>query len=163
VIGIDISEPLIAIARLKRSRPNVEYRVEDLRSFQDAEGFDLIFSSTTLHHVPDLPLALTTVRGLLAPRGAIVLIDNVALHPTVARWRHILGALRRFPFDLLSLGRRDASWLLRFQIGGPWLDHLASDRFMNRSDFERVYGAVFPGARFVRLGYLHALLWRNGP
>ena len=161
VIGVDISEPLIAIARLRRSRPNIEYRVQDLRSFHDAEGFDLIFSSTTLHHVPDLPAALTHVRGLLKPHGRIVLIDNVAPRPTVARWRHIAGAVQRFPDDVLRLGRRDAAWLLKFQISGPWLDHLASDRFLNRKEFERIYDSVFPGGRFVRLGYLHALLWQD--
>jgi ubiquinone/menaquinone biosynthesis C-methylase UbiE len=162
VIGIDISEPLIAIARLKRSRPNVEYRVEDLRSFQDAEGFDLIFSSTTLHHVPDLTAALTHVRGLVRPEGQIVLIDNTAPRPTVPRWRPVAGAVRRFPVDVLRLGRRDAAWALKFQISRPWLDHLASDRFLNRKEFERIYSAVFTGGQFFRLGYLHALLWTRG-
>jgi len=65
------------------------------------------------------------------------------------------------PRDILRLGPRDAAWVLKFQISGPWLDHLASDRFLNRREFERVYGAVFRGGRFVHLGYLHALLWRN--
>ena len=162
VIGIDISQPLMEIARHKRYRPNIEYRVEDLRFIQDAEGFDLVFSSTTLHHVPDLPASLMHVRGLVKPHGRIVLIDNVAPRPTVPRWRHVAGAIRRFPVDVLRLGSRDAAWLLNFQMRGPWLDHLASDRFMNRGEFERVYGAVFPGGRFVRLGYLHALQWRNG-
>ena len=161
VVGIDISEQLIQIARLKRPRPNIEYRVQDLRLIEDPEGFDLIFSSTTLHHLPDLSAALTHLRGLLKPHGRIELIDNVAPRPSVPRWRHIAGAVRRFPLDVLRLGGRDAAWLLKFQISGPWLDHLASDRFLNRNEFERIYGAVFPGGRFVRLGYLHALLWRD--
>src|SRR2546428_7310462 len=85
VVGIDISEPLIQIARLKRSQSNVEYRAQDLRFFADAEGFDLIFSSTTLHHVPDLTLALTHMHGLLKPQATILLIDNVAPRPTIPR------------------------------------------------------------------------------
>jgi SAM-dependent methyltransferase len=162
VVGIDISQPLIEMARLRRSRPNIEYRVQDLRLIEDPEGFDLIFSSTTLHHVPDLSVALTHLRGLLKPCGRIVLIDNVAPRPSVPRWRHVAGAVRRFPVDVLRLGRRDAVWVLKFQVSRPWLDHLASDRFLNRSEFERIYRAVFPGGQFVRLGYLHALLWTRG-
>jgi SAM-dependent methyltransferase len=159
VLGIDISAPLVEIAIRKRSRPNINYYVGDLRSFDDREGFDMIFSSTTLHHVPDLEAALSHVRGLVKPLGQVVLIDNVAPHPAVPRWRHVAGAVRRFPIDALRLGVRDAAWVLKFQISGPWLDHLASDRFLNRREFERVYGGAFPGGRFVQLSYLHALLW----
>lgn len=162
VVGIDISEPLIEIARQKRSRPNLEYRVQDLRTFNDPAGFDLIFSSTTLHHIPELSTTLERLRRLLRPHGTTVLIDNVAPRPRVARWRHAAGAIRRFPLDALRLGPRDASWSLGFQIGQPWLDHLDSDRYLSRAEFERVYSAVFPGGRFVGLGYLHALMWRNG-
>jgi SAM-dependent methyltransferase len=85
VIGIDISQPLIDIAQRERSRPNVLYRVHDLRVFDDALGFDLIFSSTTLHHIPQLASALKHLRTLLKPRGVMVLVDNVAPHPKVPR------------------------------------------------------------------------------
>src|SRR5205807_9259126 len=53
VIGVDISEAVLPVARLRRSRPNIEYRVQDLRSFHDDAGFDVIVSSPTLHHVAD--------------------------------------------------------------------------------------------------------------
>ena len=161
VIGIDISQPLIEITRRKKSRPNIEYRVHDLRTFDDASGFDLIFSSTTLHHVADLSTALLHLRRLVRPGGTTVLIDNVAPRPSVPRWRHVAGAIRRFPFDVLRLGPLNAFWMLRFQVGRPWLAHMASDRYLSQREFERVYGAAFPSARFARLGYLHTAVWNN--
>lgn len=58
VVGIDISGPMIEIARRRRSGANIEYRVEDLMGFDDARGFDLVLSSCVLHHVPNLEAAL---------------------------------------------------------------------------------------------------------
>src|SRR5438093_10715014 len=58
VVGVDISHPLIDIARRRRLPPNVQYYVEDLMAFVDPDGFDLVFSSTTLHHLPELEAAL---------------------------------------------------------------------------------------------------------
>jgi SAM-dependent methyltransferase len=80
VVGIDISEPLINLAR--RSRENVQYQVGDLMNFADLNGFDLVFSSTTLHHLPDLDAALEHLRELVKPGGRAVLIDNVARRPS---------------------------------------------------------------------------------
>jgi SAM-dependent methyltransferase len=158
VLGVDISEPLIDIAR-QHSAPNVRYVVGDLRSFRDAMGFDLVFSSTTLHHVPDLEASLLHLRGLVRPGGIAILVDNVASRPTPPRWIHVLGAVRDFPSDVARLGWRQARWLLKFRTSAAWLDHLASDRYLSRQAFERRYGSIFPGARFQNLGYAHALVW----
>jgi SAM-dependent methyltransferase len=158
VVGVDIAEPLIEIAR-QRPSPNVRYVVSDLVAFADPDGFDLVFSSGTLHHVPDLDAALLHIRGLVRPGGTAILIDNVAAQPTPPRWVHVLGALRGVPSDVARVGLRHAGWLLKFRTSAAWLDHLASDRYLSRPEFERVYGASFPGARFESLSYAHALVW----
>ena len=161
VVAVDISEPLIAIARERRSRDNVRYRVCDLMSVMDRDGFDLVFSSTTLHHVPDLHAALLHLRGLVRAGGRVVLIDNVASQPTPPTWVQIVGAVRNYPGDVARLGRRQAGWLLKFRTSAPWLEHLASDRYLSRSAFEHQYAAVFPGGQYHSLGYAHALVWQK--
>lgn len=163
VVGVDISEPLIDIARRQRSGSNVRYLVTDLMSFTDPDEFDLVFSSNTLHHVTDLDAALLHLRGLVRAGGIAILIDNVASRPTPPRWVHVLAAVRNVPSDVGRLGRRKAGWLLKFRTSAPWLEHLASDRYLSRQAFERRYGAVFPGGRFHDLGYAHGLVWQNGP
>jgi SAM-dependent methyltransferase len=163
VIGIDISEPLINIAREPGAPANVRYDVCDLMNFADPEGFDVVFSSTTLHHLNDLGAALLLLRAFVRPGGRVVLIDNVARQTlpglTSARWVHVLGALREVPGDVWRLGWRQAGWLLKFRTSPPWLAHLASDRYLSPQAFERRYGAVFPGARFTALGFAHGLVW----
>ncbi len=160
VIGIDISAPLIDIAR-QRSGPNARYVVSDLMAFADPDGFDLVFSSTTLHHMPDLEGALVRLRGLVRPGGTAILIDNVASRPTPPRWVHVLGALRDVPGDIARVGARKAGWLLKFRTGAAWLDHLASDRYLTRQAFEHRYGAILPEAHFESLGYAHGLVWEK--
>ncbi|MDQ6711923.1 MAG: class I SAM-dependent methyltransferase [Candidatus Dormibacteraeota bacterium] len=160
VVGVDISAPLIAIAR-DRPGPNVRYIVGDLMTFSDAHGFDLVFSSTTLHHVPDLDAALLRLRDLVMTGGVAILIDNVASRATPPRWVHVLGAVRNVLPDVARLGVRRAAWLLRFRTSAPWLEHLGSDRYLSRQEFERRYGLIFPGARFADLGYAHGLVWEK--
>ena len=53
VIGLDLSGPLIEIAKAKRARPNVRYVVEDLFGLKDEDGFDLVYSHRMLHHLED--------------------------------------------------------------------------------------------------------------
>src|SRR5215212_8383399 len=100
VIGIDISQPLIDLARRQRPHPRVRYQVGDLLAITDAARFDLVLSSTTLPHVPDLEGALRQLRGLVASAGTAILIDNVAARPTPPGWVYRLGAVREFPADL---------------------------------------------------------------
>src|SRR5438874_10138933 len=96
VIGVDISAPLIDIAR-HQSGPTVRYVVSDLRAFADPDRFDLVFSSTTLHHVPDLDAALVHLRGLVKPGGLAILVDSVASRRTPPRRVPVLGAGRDVP------------------------------------------------------------------
>jgi SAM-dependent methyltransferase len=167
VVGIDISEPLIRIARERRSPQNVRYQVSDLMNFADPEGFDLVFSSNTLHHLPDLDAALLHLRGLVRTGGRAVLIDNVARRPsqkmlpdrTPARWVHVLGAVREFPGYVARIGWRQAAWQLKFRTSVPWLAHLAGDRYLSPQVLEQRYGAVFRGAQFTDLGFAHGMVW----
>jgi ubiquinone/menaquinone biosynthesis C-methylase UbiE len=161
VVAIDISEALINLAQQSRPHPRVRYDLCDLMAFDDSAGFDLVFSSATLHHLQDLDQALRRLCSLIAPGGVAILIDNVAPRPTPARWVHVLGAVRAMPADARRLGWNEASWLLKFRTGSSWLDHLASDRYLSREKFEHRYGAAFPGALFYSLGYAHALIWRH--
>jgi SAM-dependent methyltransferase len=91
VVGVDISEPLIDIARHQRFHPRVTYMVGDLLAITDPDGFDLVVSSTTLHHLPDLDAALHHLRRLVGPGGTAILIDNVASRPTPPGWLYRLG------------------------------------------------------------------------
>jgi SAM-dependent methyltransferase len=160
VLGLDLSAPLIEIARVKRARPNVRYQVGDLFDLHDEVGFDLVYSHTMLHHLPDYRTGLEHLKGLVRPGGTVALIDNVCdLYPTPPREAYTRPAVRQFPREVRRLGLRDAWFQLRFWHSKPWLAHLLSDRYLSRDQFRDLSTKVFPGARFDDLGFALAMTW----
>jgi ubiquinone/menaquinone biosynthesis C-methylase UbiE len=156
VDAVDLSAAMIRLARRKRARSNICYLESDIL---DVTGsYDFIVSSATLHHVPDLPAALTHIKSLLAPGGQAVLVDTVSPRPANPRWWLYGGELRKLARNLVRRGRADA-WEIFKLATGDWLDHRVSDRYLSRQQFEEIYAAVFPGATFTRVGNAHAMLW----
>ncbi len=166
VLAVDISSPMLEIARARQSRPNINYERRDLLDVSpEKDGrFDLVSSASTLHHVPDLDVALQGIRNLLTPGGGVVLLDNVARNPAVPRWWFWKEAVRRLAGDVLHRRRPvpEAVELCRLQLHPSWLDHVTSDRFLSPAEFRHRYGTVFPGGHFSALYRSCGLTWRNG-
>ena len=164
VDAIDLSLPMIEIARAKRSRPNVAYRQADLLEAAGSGEYDLVLSVMTLHHVPDLQAALAHVKGLLAPGGRIVLVDPYPAEPGLHPARRILhrlvplrprlhaGAVLRFRANLARLGPATAWEIYRLSTRREWLDHRVSDRFFSPEELEQCCATLFPGFKTERLG-----------
>jgi SAM-dependent methyltransferase len=162
VVGVDLSEPMISIARRKRPRPNVEYRVADVFALTDG-GFDLVYSHTMMHHLPDYRAGLEHLKSLVRPGGTVAVVDNVCdRYPTPPRALYLVGAWLGFPRQISRLGLRDAWFEFRFWHSKPWLDHLASDRYLSRAQFRELYGDVFPGSQYTDLGFALAMRWTCG-
>ena len=164
VDAVDLSLPMIEIARAKRSRPNVAYQQADLLEVTGSGEYDLVLSVMTLHHMPDLRAALARIKGLLAPGGRIVLVDShpaeSALHPA---WRILyrlvplrprlhVGAVLRFRANLARRGPATAWEIYRLQTRRAWLDHRVSDRFFSREELDQCCATLFPGCQMERLG-----------
>jgi nicotinamidase/pyrazinamidase len=73
VLGLDVSEKMLARARETTSDRAVTYRQADLETLDlPTEAFDLVYSSLTLHYIEKLPALLATVRHALVPGGHLV-------------------------------------------------------------------------------------------
>ena len=73
VIGIDVSERMLALARTEWAHPRVTYRrqaIEDV-AFPPAR-FDLVVSSLVLHYVDDYAGLVSRIAQWLAPGGVLV-------------------------------------------------------------------------------------------
>ena len=176
VDAIDLSLPMIEIARARRSRPNVAYQQADLLAATGSGEYDLVLSVMTLHHVPDLRAALAHMKGLLAPGGRIVLVDpypaESALHPTLRvlyrlvplRPRLHAGAVLRFRTNLVRRGPATAWEIYRLQTRRAWLDHRVSDRFFSREELDQCCATLLPGCQMERLGgTVVGLTWDSTP
>jgi SAM-dependent methyltransferase len=163
VLGVDLSEQMLELARRHHAGPGVRFARRDLRDLRpDLDGrFDLVLSAHTLHHVQDLDGALERIRELVAPGGRAVLVDNVAARPAVPRRWFVAEAVRALALDL-ALRRRppgEALELYRLSTHPAWLDHVTADRFLSPAEFERRYGRAFPGATFTGMYRSRALCW----
>jgi ubiquinone/menaquinone biosynthesis C-methylase UbiE len=161
VVGIDLSEPLVNLAAARRPGPGIRYVHADFLDHKPVGRFDLVYSHTMLHHVPDLSRALGKLRSLVAPGGHTVLFDCVAPRPTPPAWTYRVGAVKEFPSSVRAHGLRDAGWLVKFQWRGPWLDHLTSDTYLSPAQFRQQYGKAFPGGAVVDRGFGLALVWQR--
>ena len=103
VLGIDLSEKMLAVAREKNTFQNVRFArgaMEDVR-FPDG-SFDAVLSSLALHYVKDYAELVSRVYRWLAPGGAFVFS---AEHPTFTAygnqdWYYSPeGEILHFPVD----------------------------------------------------------------
>lgn len=77
-LGIDTSKQLIAIA--KESYPDIEFRVEDMRTMKfPSASFDFVYSSLAMHYLPEWEPTLKKIYRLLTPRGTFLFSTH---HPS---------------------------------------------------------------------------------
>jgi ubiquinone/menaquinone biosynthesis C-methylase UbiE len=164
VVAIDISEPMLAIARAKRAAGNVEYRLADANRLAPGEAFDAIVSHTTFHHLDNIPETLARLKASLSPGGRLILIDLIDRWPRFVRRCsafYIAAACAALPVDVLRRGFRGAFLLLRFRVSRSWLEHLKSDRYYSAAEFRELYGRHLPGASFTPMRYFMGVVWQS--
>jgi ubiquinone/menaquinone biosynthesis C-methylase UbiE len=167
VDAFDLSSAMIKLARARRPRPNISYHHADLHKAQGAGSYDFVLSAMTLHHVPDLHVALNHVRTLVAPGGRAALVDMYMPVVRSPEWiarrmadrilprRPRLHAMAAWQLAASLAGRRPAAtaWeLYRLRTSRAWLDHRVSDRFFTSAELERSCQALFPGYRLEIIG-----------
>jgi ubiquinone/menaquinone biosynthesis C-methylase UbiE len=166
VTAIDISGPMLDIARRKRAAANVEYRLADANRLALEKKFDAIVSHTAFHHLENIPETLSQLKAALAPGGRLILIDIVNRWPGIVRRFsavNIAAACMKFPGDLLRHGPGGARCLWRFRVSRPWLEHHQAERDLHPSaaEFRELYGRHLPGAAFTRMWHFMGVVWQS--
>lgn len=164
VDAIDLSGPMIELARARRPRPNISYLQGDLRHAGQAGHYDLVLCVRTLHHVPDLHAALSHLKTLVAPGGRLVVVDSYDIGPDprwprrLAQWLvplrprlHAMAGLG-LAANLARRGPGTAWEIYRLKTRREWLHHRVSDRFFARVEMVRCCDELFPGYRLDVLG-----------
>jgi SAM-dependent methyltransferase len=121
VLGVDVSERMLDLARAEWAHPRVTYRLEPMEglAFPDA-SFDLVVSSLAFHYVRDYRGLVARIAGWLAPGGVLVFSTE---HPiftarrvgeggdawvTDAGGARVAWALDRYAAE----GRRESRWFV---------------------------------------------------
>jgi SAM-dependent methyltransferase len=115
VLGLDLSESMLARARASTTDPAITYHRADLEALElPAAGFDLAYSALVLHYIDDLPRLLARVARALAPGGWLVasLEHPILTAPRRAAWSSDAEGRRVWPLDGYQReGVRVTDWL----------------------------------------------------
>ncbi len=92
VIGVDISERMLALARAERSHPRLRYlRMAIEQAAFGPRGFDLVVSSLAIHYVADYHGLVQRIACWLSPGGILVYSTEHPVYLTRAcseGWEH---------------------------------------------------------------------------
>jgi SAM-dependent methyltransferase len=115
VVGLDVSEKMLAQAAVANADAVITYARADLERLELPEGaFDLVYSSLALHYVEDLAGLLTTVHRAMASGGHLVVsIEHpIYMAPMHPRWLVNPDGSKSWPVDhYLVEGQRTTDWL----------------------------------------------------
>ncbi len=115
VLGVDLSERMLARARATTDDERVSYRRADLSSLElPPAAFDVAYSSLALHYLPQVEPVLVGVRRALAPGGVLVASVEHPIYtaPSVPGFVTGAGGRTVWPLDgYLDPGPRTTDWL----------------------------------------------------
>ena len=115
VVGVDLSEPMLEIARKRVARQNLsnveDLRVMDAMNLQFADGaFDVVVSPFVITTVPDPHRTLDEMARVLRPGGEIVIVNHIgadggpiaAIEALMERRAEKLGWRPQFPWEIIG-------------------------------------------------------------
>lgn len=115
VLGVDVSEKMLARARAMTSDEGVSYQRADLESLDLPQGsFELIYSSLAFHYVGNLPRLFRAIQEALVPGGKLVFsIEHpIYMAPTHPEWFLDHSGRKTWPLNqYLVEGPRITDWL----------------------------------------------------
>lgn len=132
VLGIDVSENMLAEARNRTRDPHIEYRRASMEDLDLPEHhFDVVVSSLMLHYVKDYEAALRKIASFLRPGGRLVFSVEHPMFTALPQqdWVRDKDGLPLFwPVDnYRSEGERQIHWF----IGGVVKYHRTMETYVN--------------------------------
>jgi SAM-dependent methyltransferase len=117
VLGVDVSEKMLARAAAETADAAIAYRRADLETLDlPPAGFDLVYSSLAFHYLADLDRLLGQIHQALVPGGRLVFSTEHPLYtaPLAPGWSIDAAGQKRWPVDhYLDEGLRAPEWLGR--------------------------------------------------
>ena len=116
VLGLDLSENMIARAKAETRSPAVRYGIADLDTLELPEGaFDFAYSSLAFHYVADFDRLVRIIHAALVPGSSFVFtIEHpIFMAPSAPDWAEVNGRTV-WPVDsYLVEGPRRTDWLAK--------------------------------------------------
>jgi SAM-dependent methyltransferase len=115
VLGIDVSEKMLARARADTVDAAISYQRADLEGVELPQGaFDLVYSSLAVHYIEDMGRLMAQVYRSLVPGGSLVFSTEHPIFsaPTRPQWTLDAEGRKIWPLNnYLDEGPRTTDWL----------------------------------------------------
>jgi SAM-dependent methyltransferase len=117
VLGLDLSENMIARARADTHDPDIEYAIADLDRLELPEAaFDFAYSSLAFHYIEDFNRLVQTVHRALTPGSPFVFtIEHpIYMAPSSPGWSVDSDGRKTWPVNRYAVeGPRTTDWLAK--------------------------------------------------
>jgi ubiquinone/menaquinone biosynthesis C-methylase UbiE len=117
VLGIDVSEKMLARGRTATVDPAITYIRADMEQLDlQAESFDVVYSSLALHYVENLSGLMSQANRSLVPGGRLVFsVEHpIFTAPSEPSWSLNATGRKIWPVDgYLDEGPRSTNWLAK--------------------------------------------------
>ncbi|SCB17563.1 class I SAM-dependent methyltransferase [Rhizobium lusitanum] len=115
VLGLDVSDNMLARARAETTDACIRYDKADLERLQlPAGGFDLVYSSLAFHYIKDFAGLLINIRQALKPGGRLIFsIEHpIYMAPRQPEWLVGADGGKVWPLNAYQIeGPRVTNWL----------------------------------------------------
>ena len=117
VLGIDVSEKMLARARATTADPAITYTQADMEDLElQPTSFDVVYSSLALHYVENLQRLMSQTYCSLVPGGILVFsVEHpIFTAPSDPNWSLNAAGRKIWPVDgYLDEGLRSTDWLAK--------------------------------------------------
>src|SRR6516162_1061987 len=117
VVGVDVSEKMLARAGAASADPAITYTRADMEQLElPPKTFDVVYSALALHYVENLSALLSQSDRPLAPGGILVFsVEHpIFTAPSQPRWSLDAAGRKTWPVDrYLDEGPRSTDWLAK--------------------------------------------------
>jgi SAM-dependent methyltransferase len=116
VLGLDVSEKMLAQARAASDAAIISARADIERLELPEASFDLVYSSLALHYIENLAGLLATVYRALVPGGHLIFsIEHpIYMAPVCPEWLVDAGGRKTWPVNNYQVeGPRTTDWLAK--------------------------------------------------
>lgn len=113
VLGLDVSEKMLAQAAAMTDRPGITYQRTDLETLQLSSTFDVVYSSLALHYLSNIDALFATIFQALRPGGMLVFSCEHPIYtaPRQQQWLVDDAGQRSWPVNQYQQeGERISNW-----------------------------------------------------
>ena len=159
VTAVDVSQEMLRVAvERSQSHPNLQFiRGDFLRLELPPETYDLIVTTTTLHHLPERE-AVAKMTRLLRPGGVLIIHDLLDPEGVFDRALNLV----RLPLNCAARFRRKGRFRERREVRAAWDEHGRHETYLKPKDVLALRDESLPGALVHKhLLWRYTIVWRK--